>query len=152
MSSMRRTRMRGARRSRAPAAEFRLTCPDKTGLGADICRVAFEFGLVVTRGDFSTDGVWALVLLTVRAGKVRAGDVRVVGRGRGRGDEDEDASAGASARAVRTSRRAVRRATSAVSWAYGKVVAAVNAARGRGSEKASAPGRRGARAGRRAQV
>ena len=70
---------RRARGQGAPAAEFRLTCPDKTGLGADICRVAFEFGLVVTRGDFSTDGVWALVLLTVRAGKVRAGDVRVVG-------------------------------------------------------------------------
>lgn len=138
---------RRARGQGAPAAEFRLTCPDKTGLGADICRVAFEFGLVVTRGDFSTDGVWALVLLTVRAGKVRAGDVRVVGRGRGRGDEDEDASASASARAVRTSRRAVRRATSAVSWAYGKVMAAVNAARGRGSEKASAPGRRGAASG-----
>jgi len=52
-----------------PTAEFRLTCPDKTGLGADICRVVFEFGLVVTRGDFTTDGVWALVLLTARAGR-----------------------------------------------------------------------------------
>ena len=50
-----------------------MTCPDKTGLGADICRVVFEFGLVVTRGDFTTDGVWALVLLTVRAGALDRG-------------------------------------------------------------------------------
>ena len=56
-----------------PCAEFRVTCPDKTGLGADICRVVFEFGLVVTRGDFTTDGVWALVLLTVRAGALDRG-------------------------------------------------------------------------------
>ena len=57
----------------APCAEFRVTCPDKTGLGADICRVVFEFGLVVTRGDFTTDGVWALVLLTARAGALDRG-------------------------------------------------------------------------------
>ena len=56
-----------------PCAEFRVTCPDKTGLGADICRVVFEFGLVVTRGDFTTDGVWALVLLTARAGALDRG-------------------------------------------------------------------------------
>jgi len=145
---------RRARGAGAPAAEFRLTCPDKTGLGADICRVAFEFGLVVTRGDFTTDGVWALVLLTVRAGKVRAGDVRGVGRGRGRAaggedededDEDEDDDASASARAVRRTRRTVRRAMRAAMWAYGvaraKVVAAANAARGRAGTNASASGR-----------
>lgn len=62
----------------APAAEFRLTCPDKTGLGADICRTVFEFGLVVTRGDFTTDGVWALVLLTLRAGNPRDYRVREI--------------------------------------------------------------------------
>ena len=144
---------RRARGAGAPAAEFRLTCPDKTGLGADICRVAFEFGLVVTRGDFTTDGVWALVLLTVRAGKVRAGDVRGMERGR-RGaaggededeDEDDDDDASASARAVRRTRRTVRRAMRAAMWAYGvaraRVVAAANAARGRAGTNASASGR-----------
>jgi len=145
-----------ARRARgmgAPAAEFRLTCPDKTGLGADICRVAFEFGLVVTRGDFTTDGVWALVLLTVRAGKVRAGDVRGVERGRrgAAGDEDEDEDDedddddDASARAFRRARRTVRRAMRAAMWAYGvaraRVVAAANAARRRAGMNASASGR-----------
>jgi len=76
-----------------PTAEFRLTCPDKTGLGADICRVVFEFGLVVTRGDFTTDGVWALVLLTVRAGHAEVSD-DLAGDDDGRGGEEEEEEQG----------------------------------------------------------
>ena len=74
--------------SEVPAAEFRLTCPDKTGLGADICRTVFEFGLVVTRGDFTTDGVWALVLLTLRAGNPKSYRAREI---TGRMEEEEEA-------------------------------------------------------------
>ena len=128
--------MRGAREVGGAGGGVSFDVSRQDRVGADICRVAFEFGLVVTRGDFSTDGVWALVLLTVRGVKCA--------RGREWWGEEEDATTRTRTRArreregVRTSRRAVRRATSAVSWAYGKVVAAVNAARGRGSEKASA--------------
>ena len=45
----------------------RVTCPDKTGLGADLARTIFDFGLVVVKGDFATDGQWAFVLLTIYA-------------------------------------------------------------------------------------
>ncbi|ACO67583.1 predicted protein, partial [Micromonas commoda] len=44
----------------------RVTCPDKTGLGSDITRTIFDFGFVVLKGDFATDGKWAFVLVTVR--------------------------------------------------------------------------------------
>ncbi|KAI6669201.1 hypothetical protein NL676_004086 [Syzygium grande] len=33
-----------------------VSCPDKTGLGCDLCRVILLFGLSITRGDMSTDG------------------------------------------------------------------------------------------------
>ena len=46
-------------------AQVRVTCPDKTGLGSDIARTIFDFGLVTTKGDFATDGKWAFVLVTV---------------------------------------------------------------------------------------
>ena len=48
-------------------AQVRVTCPDKTGLGFDIARTVFDFGLVTTKGDFATDGKWAFVLVTVVA-------------------------------------------------------------------------------------
>jgi len=48
-------------------AQVRVTCPDKTGLGSDIARTVFDFGLVTTKGDFATDGKWAFVLVTVVA-------------------------------------------------------------------------------------
>ena len=90
-----------------PCAEFRVTCPDKTGLGADICRVVFEFGLVVTRGDFTTDGVWALVLLTVRAGALDRGvshgslmDENAAREGAGAGAASEETGVGGVARRV----------------------------------------------------
>ncbi|KAK3037801.1 hypothetical protein RJ639_031842 [Escallonia herrerae] len=42
-----------------------VNCPDKTGLGCDLCRIVLEFGLYVTRGDFSTDGRWCYIVLWV---------------------------------------------------------------------------------------
>ena len=47
-------------------AQVRVTCPDKTGLAADIARTLFDFGLVTVKGDFATDGKWAFVLVTVK--------------------------------------------------------------------------------------
>ena len=48
-------------------AVCRVTCPDKTGLGADLARTIFDFGLVIVKGDFATDGQWAFLLLTIYA-------------------------------------------------------------------------------------
>lgn len=42
-----------------------VNCPDKTGLGCDLCRIILEFGLCITRGDVSTDGKWCFVVLWV---------------------------------------------------------------------------------------
>ncbi|KAL7611562.1 ACT domain-containing protein ACR9 [Lactuca sativa] len=42
-----------------------VNCPDKAGLGCDLLRIVLEFGLYVTRGDFSTDGRWCYVVLWV---------------------------------------------------------------------------------------
>ncbi|RZR82256.1 hypothetical protein BHM03_00008627 [Ensete ventricosum] len=42
-----------------------ISCPDKTGLGCDLCRVILLFGLNIVRGDFSTDGRWCYVLFWV---------------------------------------------------------------------------------------
>jgi hypothetical protein len=29
-----------------------VNCPDKAGLGCDLCRIIYEFGLSITRGGF----------------------------------------------------------------------------------------------------
>jgi predicted amino acid-binding ACT domain protein len=42
-----------------------VNCTDKAGLGCDLSRVVLEFGLYVTRGDFSTDGRWCYIVLWV---------------------------------------------------------------------------------------
>lgn len=42
-----------------------VNCPDKAGLGCDLLRTLLEFGLFVTRGDFSTDGKWCYIVLWV---------------------------------------------------------------------------------------
>ncbi|XP_042410949.1 ACT domain-containing protein ACR10-like isoform X1 [Zingiber officinale] len=42
-----------------------VSCPDKTGLGCNLCRVILLFGLSVVRGDFSTDGRWCYVVFWV---------------------------------------------------------------------------------------
>ncbi|KAK9279367.1 hypothetical protein L1049_013046 [Liquidambar formosana] len=42
-----------------------INCPDKTGLGCDICRTILDFGLYITKGDVSTDGIWCYIVLWV---------------------------------------------------------------------------------------
>ncbi|KVI06928.1 hypothetical protein Ccrd_014713 [Cynara cardunculus var. scolymus] len=42
-----------------------VNCPDKSGLGCDLVRNVLEFGLYVSRGDFSTDGRWCYIVLWV---------------------------------------------------------------------------------------
>ncbi|KAJ3699411.1 hypothetical protein LUZ61_003116 [Rhynchospora tenuis] len=42
-----------------------VNCPDKTGLGCDICRTILEFGLCISRGDVSTDGQWCYLVYWV---------------------------------------------------------------------------------------
>lgn len=46
-------------------SEITINCPDKVGLGCDLARIVFEFGLSVTKGDMSTDGRWCFVVLWV---------------------------------------------------------------------------------------
>ncbi|KAK9755200.1 hypothetical protein RND81_01G008800 [Saponaria officinalis] len=42
-----------------------VNCPDKVGLGVDICRTILEFGLYISKGDVSTDGKWCYIVLWV---------------------------------------------------------------------------------------
>ncbi|KDP30487.1 hypothetical protein JCGZ_16166 [Jatropha curcas] len=42
-----------------------VNCPDKTGLGCDLCRIILLFGLSISRGDLQTDGKWCYILLWV---------------------------------------------------------------------------------------
>ncbi|CAK9317011.1 unnamed protein product [Citrullus colocynthis] len=42
-----------------------VNCPDKTGLGCDLCRIILLFGLSISRGDFSTDGKWCYIVFWV---------------------------------------------------------------------------------------
>ncbi|RZC83965.1 hypothetical protein C5167_046753 [Papaver somniferum] len=42
-----------------------VNCPDKTGLGCDLCRIILDFGLSISKGDVSTDGKWCYVVLWV---------------------------------------------------------------------------------------
>ncbi|XP_068646192.1 ACT domain-containing protein ACR10-like [Aristolochia californica] len=42
-----------------------VNCPDKTGLGSDLCRIIFFFGLSIVRGDVSTDGKWCYIVFWV---------------------------------------------------------------------------------------
>ncbi|KAL7133487.1 hypothetical protein ABFS83_12G143900 [Erythranthe nasuta] len=42
-----------------------VNCPDKTGLGCDLCRLILFFGLTVVRIDVSTDGKWCYIVLWV---------------------------------------------------------------------------------------
>ncbi|MCL7045159.1 hypothetical protein MKW94_021315 [Papaver nudicaule] len=42
-----------------------VNCPDKTGLGCDLCRIILFFGLNIVKGDFSTDGKWCYVVFWV---------------------------------------------------------------------------------------
>jgi hypothetical protein len=49
------------------SADVRICSPDATGFGCDLARTMFDFGLVVERGDFSTDGKWSFLMFKVRA-------------------------------------------------------------------------------------
>uniref|UniRef100_A0A5B7ALT0 ACT domain-containing protein ACR n=1 Tax=Davidia involucrata TaxID=16924 RepID=A0A5B7ALT0_DAVIN len=42
-----------------------VNCPDKTGLGCDLCRIILLFGLSITRGDVQTDGKWCYLVFWV---------------------------------------------------------------------------------------
>lgn len=42
-----------------------VNCPDKTGLGSDLCRIILFFGLSIVRGDVSTDGKWCYIVFWV---------------------------------------------------------------------------------------
>ncbi|KAJ4979184.1 hypothetical protein NE237_009964 [Protea cynaroides] len=42
-----------------------VNCPDKTGLGCDLCRLLLFFGLNIVRGDVSTDGKWCYIVFWV---------------------------------------------------------------------------------------
>jgi hypothetical protein len=46
----------------ACSADVRICSPDATGFGCDLARTMFDFGLVVERGDFSTDGKWSFLM------------------------------------------------------------------------------------------
>ncbi|EEF33924.1 ACT domain-containing protein ACR9 [Ricinus communis] len=42
-----------------------VNCPDQAGLGCDLCRIILEFGLSISRADFSTDGRWCYIVFWV---------------------------------------------------------------------------------------
>ncbi|XP_058084127.1 ACT domain-containing protein ACR10 [Magnolia sinica] len=42
-----------------------INCPDKTGLGCDLCRIILFFGLSIVKGDVSTDGKWCYIVFWV---------------------------------------------------------------------------------------
>lgn len=42
-----------------------VNCPDKTGLGCDLCRLILFFGLTILRVDVSTDGKWCYIVFWV---------------------------------------------------------------------------------------
>ena len=48
------------------SAEVRICSPDAAGFGCDLARTMFDFGLVIERGDFSTDGKWSFLMFKVR--------------------------------------------------------------------------------------
>ncbi|KAL8204937.1 hypothetical protein R6Q57_010560 [Mikania cordata] len=47
------------------ASVITINCPDKTGLGCDLCRTILFFGLNIVRGDVSTDGKWCYIVFWV---------------------------------------------------------------------------------------
>ena len=49
----------------AGKTELVVSCPDKSGLGLRLARIIFDFGLLIDKGDFSTDGKWCFVVFHV---------------------------------------------------------------------------------------
>ncbi|KAK9123177.1 hypothetical protein Sjap_012779 [Stephania japonica] len=54
-----------AGRSPGDPTVITVNCPDKTGLGCDLSRIILDFGLLITKGDVSTDGRWCYIVLWV---------------------------------------------------------------------------------------
>ncbi|XP_052184746.1 ACT domain-containing protein ACR10-like isoform X2 [Diospyros lotus] len=52
-----------------------VNCPDKTGLGCDLCRIILLFGLSIARGDISTDGKWCYLVFWVVGKPTRRWDL-----------------------------------------------------------------------------
>ncbi|KAH9326176.1 hypothetical protein KI387_006354 [Taxus chinensis] len=52
-------------RNKEDPVEITVNCPDQVGLGCDLSRLIFEFGLDVVRGDISTDCKWCYVIFWV---------------------------------------------------------------------------------------
>jgi predicted amino acid-binding ACT domain protein len=48
-----------------PKSVITVNCPDKTGLGCDLCRLILFFGLTIVRVDVSTDGKWCYIVFWV---------------------------------------------------------------------------------------
>ncbi|PWA83055.1 hypothetical protein CTI12_AA172580 [Artemisia annua] len=42
-----------------------VNCPDKAGLGCDVCWIILDFGLYIVKGDFTTDGIWCYIVIWV---------------------------------------------------------------------------------------
>ncbi|KAF7818674.1 ACT domain-containing protein ACR10-like [Senna tora] len=56
--------IRQAEKEGEPAV-ITVNCPDKTGLGCDLCRIILFFGLTIVRADVSTDGKWCYIVFWV---------------------------------------------------------------------------------------
>ncbi|KAG8504124.1 hypothetical protein CXB51_002501 [Gossypium anomalum] len=52
-------------KNEAEPSVITINCPDKTGLGCDLCRILLFFGLTIVRGDVSTDGKWCYIVFWV---------------------------------------------------------------------------------------
>ena len=56
---------RPGREGEVESAEVYISCCDGVGLGCELARVIYEFGLSVTGGDFSTDGRFCFLMFKV---------------------------------------------------------------------------------------
>ncbi|KAE9619659.1 hypothetical protein Lal_00038236 [Lupinus albus] len=57
--------IRQAEKEGDPATVITVNCPDKTGLGSDLCRIILFFALNIVRADVSTDGKWCYIVFWV---------------------------------------------------------------------------------------
>ncbi|CAL0299332.1 unnamed protein product [Lupinus luteus] len=57
--------IRQAEKEGDPTTVITVNCPDKTGLGSDLCRIILFFSLSIVRADVSTDGKWCYIVFWV---------------------------------------------------------------------------------------
>ncbi|XP_019428784.1 PREDICTED: ACT domain-containing protein ACR10-like [Lupinus angustifolius] len=57
--------IRQAEKEGDPTTVITVNCPDKTGLGCDLCRIILFFSLNIVRADVSTDGKWCYIVFWV---------------------------------------------------------------------------------------